>query len=111
MMYEDFGYEELSDMPEMVTMLETGLMSQTMGRRSARQYVTNFYNTRMEDWKWDEYDEIWGFGIVPEDCPECQLNVDGLRNRIAGIPAQLEEEEHASFFARMEKRARIIHNG
>eukprot|EP00972_Heterocapsa_arctica_P098733 14570176-Heterocapsa_arctica.AAC.1 len=38
MMYEDFGYEELSDMPEMVTMLEVGLMSQNMSRRSAGQY-------------------------------------------------------------------------
>eukprot|EP00972_Heterocapsa_arctica_P056434 8326054-Heterocapsa_arctica.AAC.1 len=50
MMYEDFGYEELSDMPEIVTMLETGLMNHNMERRSARQYGTNFYHMRMEDW-------------------------------------------------------------
>eukprot|EP00972_Heterocapsa_arctica_P095579 14094997-Heterocapsa_arctica.AAC.1 len=76
MMFEDFGYEELSDMPEMGTMLDAGLMSQNMARRSARQYGTQFYNTRMEDWKWDDYDEVWGCGIVPEDSPEYQLNVN-----------------------------------
>eukprot|EP00972_Heterocapsa_arctica_P020705 3052625-Heterocapsa_arctica.AAC.1 len=47
MMYEDFGYEELSDMPEMVTMLEAGLMSQNMSRRSSGQYGAQFYNMRM----------------------------------------------------------------
>eukprot|EP00972_Heterocapsa_arctica_P091498 13498056-Heterocapsa_arctica.AAC.1 len=60
----------------MVTMLKTGLMNHNMERRSARQYGTNFYHMRMEDWKWDDYDEIWGFGIVPENCPEYQLNVE-----------------------------------
>eukprot|EP00972_Heterocapsa_arctica_P111272 16382877-Heterocapsa_arctica.AAC.1 len=35
MMYEDYGYEELTDMPEIVTMLGSALMSQNMGRRSA----------------------------------------------------------------------------
>eukprot|EP00972_Heterocapsa_arctica_P108153 15927640-Heterocapsa_arctica.AAC.1 len=63
---------------------------------------------RMEDWKWDEYDEVWGFGIVPEDCPEYQLNVDGLRDRKEGIPTQLEEEEDMNFYARMERRRESI---
>eukprot|EP00972_Heterocapsa_arctica_P010177 1493888-Heterocapsa_arctica.AAC.1 len=97
MMYEDYGYEELSDMPEIMTMLEAGLMSQNMGRRSTR--------IRMKDWLWDEYDEIWGFGTVPERCPEYQLNVEGLRDRHErGIPTQLEEVEHMEFFSRMDRR-------
>eukprot|EP00972_Heterocapsa_arctica_P082795 12200771-Heterocapsa_arctica.AAC.1 len=58
----------------------------------------------MEEWKWSEYDEIWGFGLVPEDCPEYQLNANGLKDRKQGIPTQLEEREYADFYARVERR-------
>eukprot|EP00972_Heterocapsa_arctica_P073799 10894254-Heterocapsa_arctica.AAC.1 len=84
-------------MPEIVTMLEAGLMSQNMGRRSAR--------IRRKYWLWDEYDEIWGFDMIPEDFPDYHMNAEALRDRYErGIPTQLEEQDYADFFARMERR-------
>ncbi len=71
-------------------------------RRSARQYLANYYH--MGQWKWDEYDEIWGFAMIPESNPEMMRNLEGLRNRQAGVPDQLEEDELADFYARIQRR-------
>eukprot|EP00972_Heterocapsa_arctica_P092058 13578181-Heterocapsa_arctica.AAC.1 len=49
--YEDYGYEELTEMPEIVAYSESGLMCPNMNHRSAR--------IRRKEWLWDEYDEIW----------------------------------------------------
>eukprot|EP00972_Heterocapsa_arctica_P036328 5346293-Heterocapsa_arctica.AAC.1 len=49
--YEQHGFGELKELPEMVAMLESDLMSQS----------TNYISHRMrkKEWQWDEYDEIW----------------------------------------------------
>eukprot|EP00972_Heterocapsa_arctica_P011648 1707188-Heterocapsa_arctica.AAC.1 len=57
-----------------------------------------------EQWKWDEYDEIWGFNHVPESRPTHLRDLNGLRNKQAGTPDQLEEGEIENFYARMERR-------
>eukprot|EP00972_Heterocapsa_arctica_P038464 5666596-Heterocapsa_arctica.AAC.1 len=78
-------------------MLEAVLMSQNMGRRSAR--------IRRKEWRWDEYDEIWGFDMIPEDHPDYQLHAEALKDRCErGIPAQLDEEDYPDFYARVESR-------
>jgi hypothetical protein len=104
MMYQDFHYEELSDMPAIVSFMEDGLMKQNLGRRSERLRMTDNYRMGKEQWKWDEYDEIWGFALVPVDRPTYARDLEAFRNRQAGIPDQLEESEHANFFARMKRR-------
>eukprot|EP00972_Heterocapsa_arctica_P098749 14572361-Heterocapsa_arctica.AAC.1 len=57
-----------------------------------------------DQWKCDEYDEIWGFGNVPVGRSTFVRDLEGLRNRQAGAPDQLEESETANFYARMERR-------
>jgi hypothetical protein len=104
MVYEDFKYEELEDMPEIVKFMEEGLMARNMERRSARRYLSDYYQTGMEEWKWDEYDEIWGFAMVPDNHPNLTGDLEALRQRQAGIPAQLEEDELPGFHARMRRR-------
>eukprot|EP00972_Heterocapsa_arctica_P085530 12606129-Heterocapsa_arctica.AAC.1 len=47
-----------------------------------------------EQWKWDEYDEIWGFDHVLEGTPSYVRDLNGLRNRQSGTPDQLEEGEN-----------------
>eukprot|EP00972_Heterocapsa_arctica_P099028 14614094-Heterocapsa_arctica.AAC.1 len=91
-------------MPAIVSFMEEGLMRQNMERRSRRQYLSNYYKMGQEEWKWDEYDEIWGFAMVPESNPNHLRDLEGLRNRQAGIPDQLEEDEYADFHARMGRR-------
>eukprot|EP00972_Heterocapsa_arctica_P006628 969970-Heterocapsa_arctica.AAC.1 len=61
-LFEHYGYEELTEMPEIVTMLEAGRMSQNTSHRSRR--------IRRKEWLWDEYDEIWEFDMVPEGYPD-----------------------------------------
>jgi hypothetical protein len=104
MIYEDFKYEELEDMPDIVKFMEEGLMRRNMERRSTRRYMSDYYQTGMEEWKWDEYDEIWGFAMVPESNPNHLRDLEALRQRQAGIPDQLEEDELAGFHARMQRR-------
>ena len=104
MMYQDYLYEELSDMPEIVNFMEAGLMGQNLGRRSERLRMADYYQMGQEQRKWDEYDEIWGFGSVPTNIPTFVRDLQGLRNRQAGTPDQLEESEAADFYARMERR-------
>ena len=58
----------------------------------------------MDEETWDEYDEIWGFAMVPESNPDHLRNLEALRNRQAGIPDQLEEDELPRFHARMQRR-------
>eukprot|EP00972_Heterocapsa_arctica_P100414 14808215-Heterocapsa_arctica.AAC.1 len=58
----------------------------------------------MEDWKWDEYDEIWGFREVPESSPTYDRDLEALQLRRAGIPEQLEEDKLEGFQARMWRR-------
>eukprot|EP00972_Heterocapsa_arctica_P015238 2244676-Heterocapsa_arctica.AAC.1 len=43
--YEHHGFEELTELPEMVTMLESDLMSQRTTFRSSR--------IRKKEWQWD----------------------------------------------------------
>jgi hypothetical protein len=57
-----------------------------------------------DQWKWDEYDEIWGFDRPMEGTPTFLADLNGLRNRHAGIPDQLEEEYLENYNARMERR-------
>jgi hypothetical protein len=66
--------------------------------------MADYYQMGQEQWKWDEYDEIWGFDNVPEGTPTFLRDLNGLRNRQAGAPDQLEEEDKESFYARMERR-------
>eukprot|EP00972_Heterocapsa_arctica_P108414 15967017-Heterocapsa_arctica.AAC.1 len=49
--YEQYGFEELTELPEMVALLEEELKNQTTHFRSHRM--------RKKEWQWDEYDEIW----------------------------------------------------
>eukprot|EP00972_Heterocapsa_arctica_P007634 1113006-Heterocapsa_arctica.AAC.1 len=78
-------------------MLGAGLMCQNMGRRSAR--------IRRKDWPWDEYDEIWGFDMIPEDYPDYHLHAEALKDRYeTGIPTPLDEQDYADFYARVERR-------
>eukprot|EP00972_Heterocapsa_arctica_P111850 16428457-Heterocapsa_arctica.AAC.2 len=44
--YEHHGYEELTELPDIVTMLESGLMKQNMNHRSRI--------IRRKEWMWDE---------------------------------------------------------
>ncbi len=104
MMYQDYRYEELSDMPAIVNFIEAGLMRQNLGRRSERLRMADYYQMGQDQWKWDEYDEIWGFGMVPVDRPTYARDLEGYRNRQAGVPDQLEESETADFYARMGRR-------
>ena len=39
MIYEDYKYEELEDMPDIVEFMEAGLMTRNMERRSERRYM------------------------------------------------------------------------
>ena len=66
--------------------------------------MTNHYLAGLNEEKWDEYDEIWGCAMVPESNPDLLINLEGLRNRQAGIPDQLEEDELPSYHARMQRR-------
>ncbi len=70
MVYEDHKYEELEDMPAIVEFVEAGLMTKNLDRRSERRYLTNHYLAGLNEEKWDEYDEIWGFAMVPESNPD-----------------------------------------
>eukprot|EP00972_Heterocapsa_arctica_P072679 10730094-Heterocapsa_arctica.AAC.1 len=65
-MYQDFGYEELSDMTEIINFMEAGLTRQNLERRSERLRMADYYQMGQEQWKWDEYDDIWGFDNVLE---------------------------------------------
>ena len=103
MMYQDHGYEELSDMEEIVKFMEEGLMRTNWERRSERLRMTDYFQMGQEQWKWDEYDEIWGFDNVLQGANHLR-DLNGLRNRQAGIPDQLEEEYLENFYARMERR-------
>eukprot|EP00972_Heterocapsa_arctica_P007709 1123807-Heterocapsa_arctica.AAC.1 len=51
--YEQRGFPELEDLPEMVAEIEEGL----------KHYRTSYraHRMRRKDWIWDGYDEIWGF--------------------------------------------------
>eukprot|EP00972_Heterocapsa_arctica_P095839 14139923-Heterocapsa_arctica.AAC.1 len=51
--FEEHGFTELEDLPELVVEIEEGLKLQRTNFRSHRM--------RKKDWIWDEYDEIWGF--------------------------------------------------
>ena len=104
MMYMDHHYEELSDMPEIVDFIESGLLKLDLGRRSEKLYSEEYYQTGKEQWKWDEYDEIWGFDSVPSSHPNYTRDMEGLRNRQAGEPDQLDERELEPFLARMGRR-------
>eukprot|EP00972_Heterocapsa_arctica_P042385 6246605-Heterocapsa_arctica.AAC.1 len=63
MLYHDYLYEELSDLPEIVSFLEAGLMMKNLERRSERLLAADYYQMGKDQWKWDEYDEIWGFAM------------------------------------------------
>jgi len=104
MMYMDHHYEELSDMPEIVDFIESGLSKLNLGRRSEKLYSEEYYQTGKEQWKWDEYDEIWGFDSVPSRHPNYTRDMEGLRNRQAGEPDQLDERELEPYLARMGRR-------
>jgi hypothetical protein len=104
MVYEDFKYEELEDMPAIVACIEEGLMAMHLERRSARRYMSDYHQTGKEQWKWDEYDEVWGFSNVPRDHPDYVRELEAHRLRQAGIPEQLEEDELEGFYARMRRR-------
>eukprot|EP00972_Heterocapsa_arctica_P038897 5731953-Heterocapsa_arctica.AAC.1 len=80
-------------MPEIVAMLEAGLMCQSLNHRSSR--------IREKEWLWDEYDEIWGFDMVPEEHIDYYMHSEALRDRHErGIPTLLDERDHVEFFAR-----------
>eukprot|EP00972_Heterocapsa_arctica_P102465 15099366-Heterocapsa_arctica.AAC.1 len=51
--YEQCGFTELEDLPEMVVEIEEGL----------KRHRAHFRSHRMkhQDWNWDEHDNIWGF--------------------------------------------------
>ena len=104
LVYEDCQYEELEDMPAIVEFMEAGLMTQDVERRSEMMYLKNRYRATLTKEKWDEYDEILGFAMIPESDPEIMRNLEGLRNRQAGVPDQLEEDELADFYARIQRR-------
>eukprot|EP00972_Heterocapsa_arctica_P050750 7460072-Heterocapsa_arctica.AAC.1 len=42
--------------------------------------------------------------MIPESNPELVRNLEGLRNRQAGVPDQLEEDELPNCYARMQRR-------
>ena len=42
--------------------------------------------------------------MIQESDPDMMRNLEGLRNRQAGVPDQLEEDELADFFARIQRR-------
>ena len=79
-------------------------MTKDLERRSEKRYLNNRYLATLTEEKWDEYDEIWGFAMIPESNPEMVRNLEGLRNRQAGVPDQLEEDELADFYARIQRR-------
>eukprot|EP00972_Heterocapsa_arctica_P001337 195855-Heterocapsa_arctica.AAC.1 len=51
--FEEHGFAELEDLPEIIVEIEEGLKRQRTNFRSHRM--------RKKDWLWDEYNEIWGF--------------------------------------------------
>ena len=104
LVYEERQYEELEDIPAIVEFMEAGLMTQDVKRRSEMRYLKNRYRATLTKEKWDEYDEIWGFAMIPESDPDMTRNLEGLRNRQAGVPDQLEEDELADFYARIQRR-------
>eukprot|EP00972_Heterocapsa_arctica_P038669 5698529-Heterocapsa_arctica.AAC.1 len=60
---------------------------------------------RRKDWQLDEYDEIWGFEVLPEDYPDYQMHADALQDRKeSGVPTLIEERDLQYFYARMERR-------
>eukprot|EP00972_Heterocapsa_arctica_P039253 5784301-Heterocapsa_arctica.AAC.1 len=68
-----------------------------MNHRSAR--------IRRKEWLWEKYDEIWGFDTVPENFPDYHVHAEALRDRCErGFHTQLDERDHADFYARMERR-------
>ncbi len=104
-MYQDWRYEELSDMPVIVNFMEAGLMRQNLQRRSEILRMADYYQMGQEQWKWDEYDEIWGFEDVPTNFPDYQMHVDAFidrRERV--VPMLIEERDLPYFCARMERR-------
>jgi hypothetical protein len=104
LVYEEFQYEELEDIPAIVEYMEAGLMTLDLKRRSDMRYQRNRFRATLTKEKWDEYDEIWGFAMIPENDANMLRNLDGLRNRQAGVPDQLEEDELAELYARMQRR-------
>eukprot|EP00972_Heterocapsa_arctica_P016841 2486287-Heterocapsa_arctica.AAC.1 len=95
--YKQHGFEELTELPEMLTMLESDLMSQNTNFRSRR--------LRRKEWQWDEFDEIWGFDQIPESYPDYQIRAEALRDRHErGVPTMIDERDLPDFYARMERR-------
>eukprot|EP00972_Heterocapsa_arctica_P079955 11782120-Heterocapsa_arctica.AAC.1 len=69
--------------------MEAGLMKRNLERRSERLRAADYYQMGEDQSKWDEYDEIWGFDMVPENRPTHVRDLEGLRNRQSGAPDQL----------------------
>eukprot|EP00972_Heterocapsa_arctica_P079954 11782119-Heterocapsa_arctica.AAC.1 len=61
--------------------MEAGLMKINLERMSERLRAADYYQMGEDQWKWDEYDEIWGFDMVPENRPTHATDLEGLRNR------------------------------
>eukprot|EP00972_Heterocapsa_arctica_P018946 2797902-Heterocapsa_arctica.AAC.1 len=104
MLFQDYHYEELSDLPEIVNFMEAGLMKRILERRSKRLQEADYYQMGKDQWKWNEYDEFWGFDMVPENRPTYLRDLEGYRNRQSGAPDQLEEAETDGYYARMRRR-------
>eukprot|EP00972_Heterocapsa_arctica_P111175 16368593-Heterocapsa_arctica.AAC.1 len=73
--------------------MEEGLMNKNLERRSERLWEADYYKMGKDQWKWDEYDEHWGFDMVPENRPTFMRDLEAYRNRQSGVPDQLDEEE------------------
>eukprot|EP00972_Heterocapsa_arctica_P024581 3624425-Heterocapsa_arctica.AAC.2 len=70
----------------MVVDIEEGLKRYRANSRSHRM--------RKKEWKWHEYDEIWGFQDVPRDFPDYQTHADALQDRHErGVPTLLDERD------------------
>eukprot|EP00972_Heterocapsa_arctica_P006911 1011180-Heterocapsa_arctica.AAC.1 len=63
--FEEHGFTELEDMPELVVDIEEGLKTHKRNIRA--------HNPRRTDWLSDEYGEIWGFEDVPCGFPDYQV--------------------------------------
>eukprot|EP00972_Heterocapsa_arctica_P078815 11622984-Heterocapsa_arctica.AAC.1 len=95
--YEEHGFTELEDLPELVVEIEEGLKTCRINFRA--------HSTRRKDWIWDEYDEIWGFKEVPTNYLDDQTHADALEDRsVRGVPTQIEEQDLDDFNERMERR-------
>eukprot|EP00972_Heterocapsa_arctica_P106155 15637915-Heterocapsa_arctica.AAC.1 len=72
-----------------------------------KSQTTHFRSHRMrkKEWQWDEYDEIWGFDVIPESYPYYQRHAEALRDRYQrGVPTMIDEQDLPDFCARMERR-------